>query len=153
MEETHVVCVTRNGAVVHEVKVPSTPAGIAAALAGVPACRWVLFETGWMALMIYQGSSQLGLPVIASRAGRTYQALRLLATHKTATTMHAAWRISPASAFFKPVHVKSLPARAVRSLIIARKKLPASGHSRKPDPRSCAVVFGVRLPLPSSNRP
>ena len=33
MEETHVCVVTRNGAVVHEAKVPSTPASIAAALA------------------------------------------------------------------------------------------------------------------------
>ncbi len=40
MEETHVCVVTQNGAVMHEVKAPSTPAGIAAALARVPACRW-----------------------------------------------------------------------------------------------------------------
>jgi len=33
MEETHVCVVTRNGTVVFEAKVPSTPASIAAALA------------------------------------------------------------------------------------------------------------------------
>ena len=32
------------------------------------------------------------------------------------------WRIWPAQVF-KPVHVKSLPAHAIRSLIIARKKV------------------------------
>ena len=33
MEETHVCVVTRDGAVMHEVRVPSMPADIAAALA------------------------------------------------------------------------------------------------------------------------
>jgi hypothetical protein len=33
MEETHVCVVTRNGIVIHEAKVPSMPASIAAALA------------------------------------------------------------------------------------------------------------------------
>ena len=47
MSETHVCVVSQDGAVVHEVRAPSTPAGIAAALARVPACRRVLFEAGW----------------------------------------------------------------------------------------------------------
>ena len=63
MEETHVCVVTRNGTVIHEAKVPSTPASIAAALARVPSCQWVLFETR-MAPMLYHGLSQLGLPVV-----------------------------------------------------------------------------------------
>jgi len=37
MEETHVCVVDRDGAVIHEVKVPSTPADIKTALAGAPA--------------------------------------------------------------------------------------------------------------------
>ena len=64
MAETHVCVVTRNGAVIHEAKVPSTPADIAAELAQVPACRLVLFETGRMAPMLYHGLSRLGLPVV-----------------------------------------------------------------------------------------
>jgi transposase len=46
MEETHVCVVDRDRAVIHEVKVPSTPADIKTALAGAPACRRVVFETG-----------------------------------------------------------------------------------------------------------
>ena len=61
MAETHVCVVTRNGAVIHQAKVPSTPADIAAELAQVPTCRRVLFETGRMAPMLYHGLSQLGL--------------------------------------------------------------------------------------------
>jgi transposase len=63
MAETHVCVVTRNGAVFHQAKVPSTPADIAAELAQ-PACRRVLFETGRMAPMLFHGLSQLGLPVV-----------------------------------------------------------------------------------------
>jgi transposase len=57
--------------------------------------------------------------------------------------MHAAWRTSP---FFKPVHVKSLAAHAVRSLIIARKKLVGQRITLENQIRGLAVVFGVRLP-------
>ena len=60
MSGTHVCVVTQDGAVIHEVRAPSTPADIAAALARGPACRRILFETGWMAPMLYHGLSQLG---------------------------------------------------------------------------------------------
>jgi hypothetical protein len=42
------------------------------------------------------------------------------------------------------VHVKSLPAHAIRALIIARKKLV--GQRVTYHIRGLAVVFGVRLP-------
>jgi transposase len=48
--------------------------------------------------------------------------------------------------FFKPVHVKSLSAHAVRSLIIARKKLVGQRVTLENQIRGLAVVFGVRLP-------
>ena len=70
MEETHVCVVTQDGAVIHEVRAPSTPSGILAALEQVPACRRVLFETGRMAPMLYHGLSQLGLPVVCVESKR-----------------------------------------------------------------------------------
>ena len=70
MEETRVCVVTRSGTVIHEAKVPSTPASIAATLARVPSCQWVLFETGRMAPMLYHGLSQLGLPVVCVESRR-----------------------------------------------------------------------------------
>ena len=48
--------------------------------------------------------------------------------------------------FFKPVHVKSLSAHAVRSLIVARKKLVCERVTLENQIRGLAVVFGVRLP-------
>ena len=56
--------------------------------------------------------------------------------------MREGWR----TGFFKPVHVKSLSAHAVRSLISARKKLVGQRVTLENQIRGLAVVFGVRLP-------
>jgi transposase len=45
-----------------------------------------------------------------------------------------------------PVHVKSLPAHAIRALITARKKLVSQRVTLENQIRGLAVVFGVRLP-------
>ena len=123
MAETQICVMGRNGAVIHKAKVPSTPADIAAELAQLPACRRIVFETGRMAPMLYHGLRQLGLPVICVESRQAYQALKLLATHKTDHNDARGLAHLARTGFFKPVHVKSLPAHAVRSLIIARKKL------------------------------
>ena len=146
MEETHVCVVTRKGTVMHDAKVPSTPASIAAALARVPACRRVLFETGRMAPMLYHGLSQLGLPVVCVESRQAYQALKSMATHKTDRNDARGLAHLARTGFFKPVYVKSLPAHAVRSLIIARKKLVGQRVTLENQIRGLAVVFGVRLP-------
>jgi transposase len=43
MEETHVCVVNRDGVVMYEAKVPSTPADIKTALSNGPPCRRILF--------------------------------------------------------------------------------------------------------------
>jgi transposase len=146
MEETQVCVTTQNGAVIHEAKVPSAAASIAAALARVPACRRVLFETGRMAPMLYHGLSRLGLPVVCVESRQAYQALKSLATHKTDRNDARGLAHLARTGFFKPVHVKSLPAHAVRALIIARKKLVGQRVTLENQIRGLAVVFGVRLP-------
>jgi len=146
MEETHVCVLTRNGTVVYEAKVPSTPTSIAAALARAPACRRVLFETGRMAPTLYHGLNRLGLPVVCVESRQAYQALKSLATHKTDRNDARGLAHLARTGFFKPVYVKSLPAHAVRSLIIARKKLVGQRVTLENQIRGLAVVFGVRLP-------
>src|SRR5204862_2370824 len=123
MAETQICVMGRNGAVTHKAKVPSTPADIAAELAQLPSCRRIVFETGRMAPMLYHGLRQLGLPVICVESRQAYQALKLLATHKTDHNDARGLAHLARTGFFKPVYVKSLPAHVVRSLIIARKKL------------------------------
>ena len=151
MAETHVCVVTRNGTAVHEARVPFTPASIAAALARVPSCQWILFETGRMAPMLYHGLSHLGLPVVCVESRQAYQALKSLATHKNDRNDARDLAHLARTGFFKPVHVKSLPAHAVRSLIIARKKLVGQRVTLENQIRGLAVVFGVRLPCALSS--
>jgi transposase len=146
MAETHVCVMQRDGAVVHEAKVPSIPADIAAALARAPACGRIVFETGRMAPMLYHGLSQLGLPVTCIESRQAYQALKSLATHKTDRNDARGLAHLARTGFFKPVHVKSLAAHALRSLIIARKKLVGQRVTLENQIRGLAVVFGVRLP-------
>src|SRR5256885_134909 len=130
MAETQVCVMGRNGAVIHKAKVPSTPADIASELAQLPTCRRIVFEPGRMAPMLYHGLRQLGLPVICVESRQAYQALKLLATHKTDHN-----------------DARGLaPAHAVRSLIIARKKLVGQRVTLENQIRGLAVVFGVRLP-------
>jgi transposase len=146
MAQTHVCVMNRDGAVMHEVKVPSTPADIAAALAQAPACERIVFETGRMAPMLYHGLSQLGLPVVCIESRQAYQALKSLATHKTDRNDARGLAHLARTGFFKPVHMKSLSAHALRSLIIARKKLVGQRVTLENQIRGLAVVFGVRLP-------
>jgi transposase len=67
--------------------------------------------------------NQLGLSVIYVESRQAYHALKSLATHKTDRNDVRGLAHLARTRFFKPVHVKSLPAHAIRSLISARKKL------------------------------
>jgi transposase len=89
----------------------------------------IVFETGRMAPILFQGLNQLGLPVVCVESRQDYQALKSLATPKTDRNDARGLAHLARTGFFKPVHVKSLSAHAVRSQI-----------------RGLAVVFGVRLP-------
>ena len=123
MEETHICVVDRDGAVVHEVKAASSAVAIAAALTEAPRCTRVVFETGRMAPMLYHGLTELGVPVVCIESRQAYQALKTLATHKTDRNDARGLAQLARTGFYKAVHVKSLPAHAVRALIVARKKL------------------------------
>ena len=146
MEETHVCVVDRDGGVIHQAKVASTAADLEEELAKAPECRRVVFETGRMAPMLYHGLLRRGLPVICVESRQAYQALKSLATHKTDRNDARGLAHLARTGFFKPVHVKSLPAHAVRSLILARKKLVGQRVTLENQIRGLAVVFGVRLP-------
>jgi transposase len=105
-----------------------------------------VFETGRMAPMLYHGLSKYGVPVICIESRQAYQALKSLVTHKTDRNDARGLAHLSRTGFFKPVHVKSLPSHAVRSLIIARKKLVGQRVTLENQIRGLAVVFGVRLP-------
>jgi len=146
MKETHICVVDRDGGVAVEATAPTSPAAIAAELAKAPAVKRIVFETGRMAPTLYHGLDALGLPVVCVESRQAYQALKSLATHKTDRNDARGLAQLARTGFFKPVHVKSLPAHAVRALIIARKKLVGQRVTLENQIRGLAVVFGVRLP-------
>jgi transposase len=86
------------------------------------------------------------VPVVCIESRHAYQALKSLATHKTDRNDARGLAQLARTGFFKPVHVKSLPAHAVRALIIARKQLVGQRGTLENQIRGLAVVFGVRLP-------
>ena len=146
MDETHVCVLDREGAVVRESKAASTAEAIAGELSKAPSCRRIVFETGRMAPILFHGLNQLGLPVVCVESRQAYQALKSLATHKTDRNDARGLAHLARTGFFKPVHVKSLRAHALRSLISARKKLVGQRVTLENQIRGLAVVFGVRLP-------
>jgi transposase len=146
MDETHVCVLDREGMVVRESKTESTAQAIANELAKAPSCRRIVFETGRMTPILFHGLSQLGFPVICVESRQAYQALKSLATHKTDRNDARGLAHLARTGFFKPVHVKSLRAHALRSLISARKKLVGQRVTLENQIRGLAVVFGVRLP-------
>jgi transposase len=146
MKETHICVVDRDGGVVLEAKAASLPEAIAGTLGKVPGCHRVVLETGRMAPMLYHGLDALRVPVICIESRQAHQALKSLATHKTDRNDARGLAQLARTGFFKPVHVKSLAAHAVRALIIARKKLVGQRVTLENQIRGLAVVFGIRLP-------
>ncbi len=156
MDETHVCVLDREGVVVRESKTESRAQAIAGELAKAPSCRRIVFETGRMAPILFHGLSQLGLPAVCVESRQAYQALKSLATHKTDRNDARGLAHLARTGFFKPVHVKSLPAHAVRSLISARKKLVGQRvtlETRSAAWRSCSGSdCPARSTPPSSTR-
>jgi transposase len=146
MDKTHVCVLDRDGVVVRESKTESTAEAIAGELAKAPTCHRIVFETGRVAPILFHGLNQRGLPVVCIESRQAYQALKSLATHETDRNDARGLAHLARTGFFKPVHVKSLSAHAVRSLIIARKKLVGQRVTLENQIRGLAVVFGVRLP-------
>jgi transposase len=105
-----------------------------------------VLETGRMAPMLHHGLTERGVPVVCIESRQASQALKSLATHKTDRNDARGLAHLARTGFFKPVHVKSLPAHAIRSLIIARKKLVGQRVMLENQIRGLAVVFGVRFP-------
>ena len=153
MDETHVCVLDREGMVVRESKTESTAQAVANEL-GVQSAELSSHRIRdqlngeWRSRSLFHGwLNQLGLPVVCVESRQAYQAsLKSLATHKTDRNDARGLAHLARTGFFKPVHVKSLRAHALRSLISARKKLVGQRVTLENQIRGLAVVFGVRLP-------
>jgi transposase len=98
-----------------------------------------------MAPILFHGLRELGFPVVCVESRQACQALKSLATRKTDRNDARGLAHLARTGFFKPVHVKSHPAHAVRSLISTQEAGRPAGNPRKSDPRFGGRV-GVRLP-------
>ena len=156
MDETHVWVLDREGKVVHESKTASTAQAIADELAKAPSCRRIVFETGSNG------------PDLVPRAEPTRSArgLRGEPTGLSGAQVGGDPQDDRNDArglahlartgFFKPVHVKSLPAPTPSAFVDQRAQeadRPAR-DLRKSDPwsrRSCSGSdCPARSPPPSS---
>lgn len=126
-------------------KAATSAAAIGVELAKAPTAQRIV-ETGRMATTLYHGLAALSLPVVCIESRHAYQALKSMATHKTDRNDARGLAHLARTGFYKPVHVKSLPAHAVRALIVARKKLVGQRVTLENQIRGLALVFGVRLP-------
>jgi hypothetical protein len=102
-----------------------------------------------MAPMLYHGLSRLGLPVVCVESRQAYQALKSLATHKTDRNDARGLAHLARTGFFKPVHVKSLPAHAVEPGLplfcdIAADGLTIPGSTRSPPRVRTGKLFRLR---------
>jgi hypothetical protein len=74
-----------------------------------------------MAPTLFHGLEALGVPVVCIESRQAYQARKSLATLRTDRNDARGLAQLARPRFFKLVHVKSLPAHAIRALVIARK--------------------------------
>lgn len=146
MDETHICVMDRDGTILRETKAASTVEAIAAVLAAVPELKRAVLETGRLTTHLYHGLARLGLPVVCIESRQAHEALKATATHKT--DRHDARGLAHLSrtGFFKPVHVKSLPAHGIRALLVARKQLVGQRVNIEGQVRGLLTVFGIKLP-------
>jgi transposase len=123
MDETHICTLDREGVAVRESKTASTAEAIAVELAKAPSLSSDRVRDRTNGADRVSPAEPVRLSRDLRREPAADQALKLLATHKTDRKDARGLAHLARAGFFKPVHVKSLSAHAVRSLIIARKKL------------------------------
>jgi transposase len=142
--------------VARESKTESTAEAIAGELAKAPTCRRIVFETGADPVSRVEPTWSAG-GLCREPAGLPGAQVTSHITHTTDRNDARGPAHLARTGFFKPVHVKSLQAHALRSLIIARKKLVGQRVTLENQIRGLGVVFGVDCParsrMPSSITP
>jgi hypothetical protein len=86
------------GVVVRESKAASTAEAIVGELAKAPSCRWIVFETGRMAPILFHGLDQLGLPVVRVESRQAYQRSSHSRPTRPIAMAREGWRTTPAPA-------------------------------------------------------
>ena len=144
MEETRVCVVDEAGRLIHEANVASEPVAIKKALDRHLPDR-VVIETGWMAPGIVHGLRALGVSVACIESRQAHQSLQAMKANKTDRGDAYGLAQLARTGFYKEVHVKSLSAHGVKSVIAARAHLVRTRVKIENQIRGLAACFGLRL--------
>ena len=152
LELSSVCVVDGTGKIVREGKVASEPEALAAWFtgSGLEFTR-IGLEAGPLSQWLHAGLTAAGLPAILIETRHVKAALKAM-TVKTdrndargmAQLMRMGW--------FRPVHVKTLPAQEVRALLTARKLLQGKLHDIELGIRGLLRGFGLKVGQVSKGR-
>lgn len=146
-QKSTVICVVDGeGSVVWRGSSASDPVSIAAVLhRQAPSVRRVGMETGPLAVWLYHGLRELGVPVDCLHARSVHAAL-VTQINKTDSNDARGIAQLTRSGWYRPVEVKSIPSHETRMLLGARSKLVGMRTSLYNQIRGTLKTFGVVLP-------
>jgi transposase len=124
----------------------SSPAAIAETLhERVPEATRVGMETGPLAVWLYHGLRELGVPIVCIHARHVHATLSVQLNKTDRNDAHGIAQLVR-SGWYRPVEVKSLEGHELRLLLIARAKLVGMRTALYSQIRGVLKTFGVVLP-------
>jgi transposase len=145
VKETSICIVDMEGRVIREMKVPTEPAAILAALAAVPG-RWkrIGLEAGPLSQWLSGALAEAGLPVICVET-RHMKAALSAQVNKTDRNDARGIAQMMRVGLYRPVHVKTQTSQERRMLLTGRKLLQAKALDIENDLRGTLKNFGLRI--------
>lgn len=144
--ETSSICIVdAAGAIVRELKTPSEPEALAAALraTGLPFAR-VGLEAGPLSQWLYAGLVEVALPVVLLETRRLRAATRSMPVKTDRTDARAIAQVVR-TGWFRAVHVKSELSQEARALLTARKLLVGKLRDLDNGVRGLLRGFGLKV--------
>ena len=145
IKETSVCVLDEVGRIVREVKVPSHPDDLAAALAD-PAhpLERVGLEAGPLSQWLFNGLADKGVPVVCIETRHTKAFLKAQPNKSDRNDARGIAQMMRVN-LFRPVHVKTVRSQRRRALLSARKLLQEKAIAIENDIRGLLRNFGLKV--------
>lgn len=143
--KAQVCIVDENGRKLEMEKVESSPEAWALMLERYRPIERAVIETGRMSPVICLGLRELGVSVVCISARQAHQSLKAMKVNKTDPHDATGLAQLARTGFYKEVHVKSLAAHGVRSVITACGHLAEARVRLDNMIRGLCATFGYRL--------
>src|SRR3712207_6311129 len=149
LEETAICLVDATGRIVKEMRVPSEPEALIAALRAInlPLER-IGLEACSLAAWLHDELRLAGLPAICTETRQANAAMRMMPNKTDRNDARALAQIMR-TGWFRQVHVKSRPCRLWRSLLVARRTVLNEMRSIENVVRAILREGGLKLGTPS----